>query len=678
MSIFYVDSASFGDVQITGSVNITGSLFGTASYANQSLSSSLAQTASYVLNAVSSSFVTTSSYSVTSSYAIAANNASAVDVYVFGSNVDSYLLMSNVAGTTGVSVGGDADLRYNASTNKLTVGNISATTLTGSLQGTASWAENTISSSFALTASYVANASSFPFTGSAIISGSLTVTGSSNLPSITGSLLGTASYANQALSSSFATTASYALNAAAASSFPYTGSAIISGSLSVIGPTTMTGSLAVSSSATGSIFSVSASYIDFDFDSFLFSGSTTFQGSLIATNTTASFGNANITGSLFGTSSWSVSSSRATTSSFALTASFALNAAAGSGFPFTGSAVITGSLTVIGRNTLTGSFTASNGESVDYLNQNLFQPATTGSKVYQSTIAPIFRTTAPNQTSTALRVNPTFSGSFSGSNTQNLIVDFGAVNVGSQFTVNDITSGSIYMVNDISGLPIIEATSDWSVNIYDYPTTIFRKTGSAIILSSSFTVVTGSGIEFQVTNTGVKIGNAATDTHTITGSLNISGSITVNTGSITVTTGSITITTGSITMPNRPAFRVVGVSSTDINATTVLSGSATSVDYNQGNYYNNATGVFTAPIAGLYQVFLNARVGSDNSQMQAIVYKNSNIAQLMWEAPGLAASTHFGVSGIVKLAVNDTLNVTVTVGKIQFDGNDSWGVTYIG
>jgi hypothetical protein len=54
---------------------------------------------------------------------------------------------------------------------------VSSSFLTASLYGTASWAENTISSSYALTASYVANASSFPYTGSAIITGSLAVIG---------------------------------------------------------------------------------------------------------------------------------------------------------------------------------------------------------------------------------------------------------------------------------------------------------------------------------------------------------------------------------------------------------------------------------------------------------------------------------------------------------------------
>jgi hypothetical protein len=51
-------------------------------------------------------------------------------------------------------------------------------------------------------------------------------------------------------------------------------------------------------------------------------------------------------------------------------------------------------------------------------------------------------------------------------------------------------------------------------------------TGS-LNLSGSLTVTT-IGIELQVTNTGVKIGNMPTDTHPMTGSLNISGSVNIS------------------------------------------------------------------------------------------------------------------------------------------------------
>ena len=82
------------------------------------------------------------------------------------------------------------------------------------------------------------NTNAFPFTGSAVITGSLDVIGPitssgviSSSGGFTGSLEGSASYALLAL------TASHALNADG-SGFPFTGSAVITGSLNVIGSTT--------------------------------------------------------------------------------------------------------------------------------------------------------------------------------------------------------------------------------------------------------------------------------------------------------------------------------------------------------------------------------------------------------------------------------------------------------
>ena len=75
------------------------------------------------------------------------------------------------------------------------VGNAtSATTAT-----TASYVLQAVSASFATTASYVANASSFPYTGSAVISGSLDVTGSTSLlgnVTISGPNIGINMYSN--------------------------------------------------------------------------------------------------------------------------------------------------------------------------------------------------------------------------------------------------------------------------------------------------------------------------------------------------------------------------------------------------------------------------------------------------------------------------------------------------
>jgi hypothetical protein len=165
--------------------------------------------------------------------------------------------------------------------------------LTGSLLGTASWAQNVVGGS----------GGSFPYTGSAEISGSLNIIGSGSgifrvtgstgglfavnektgtdsrlftvtylghdlltvnddkstrisgslivTGSITGSLLGTASFATSA---SFASTASFALNAGGGSGFPFSGSAVITGSLTVSGSEVKELNVVGDSYFTGSLF----------------------------------------------------------------------------------------------------------------------------------------------------------------------------------------------------------------------------------------------------------------------------------------------------------------------------------------------------------------------------------------------------------------------------------------
>lgn len=159
----------------------------------------------------------------------------------------------------------------------------------------------------------------FPYSGSAVITGSLLVTNY-----ISGSLTGTSSYSNNSLSSSYSLTSSYALNSSG-TGFPFSGSAVI------------TGSLLVTNSISGSV-----------------------------------------TGSLLGTSSYSNNalsssySNNSISSSYALTASYALNSSgggggSGAGFPFSGSAVITGSLSVTQTITLNNTLISASGNTL-YLN----------------------------------------------------------------------------------------------------------------------------------------------------------------------------------------------------------------------------------------------------------------------------------------------------------------------
>jgi hypothetical protein len=154
-------------------------------------------------------------------------------------------------------------------------------------------------------------------------------------------------------------------------------------------------------------------------------------------------------------------------------------------------------------------------------------------------------------------------------------------------------------------------------------------------------------------------------------------------GSSVQITGSLLIS-GSITMPSRPAFRVTGAGGAKV-AVTTLSGSYLNVDYQQGGGWDNATGTFTAPIAGLYQVNLVVRTNSNTlgTISQLIVYKNNTggvtgTPQIMIEFGANTTMNHTGGSTISKLEVGDTLKMVVAVGEISFDVNDNFSVAYIG
>jgi hypothetical protein len=242
-------------------------------------------------------------------------------------------------------------------------------------------------------------------TGSAVIYFSTPRTGTA-----VASIAGPQAFATQSLSSSYAVSASYAIRATSASysstasylegyisPFPFTGSAIISGSLEVTGtlasnvfmnPQTITNNIVVPAgynalvlgpvdmSASIQIGSGSNLTILENFTNLATTGSNNFVGNQTITGSLVVTGG--VTGSLQGTASFAntaTSASYALTSSFSLnvpvTASFANNATSASyaltasylsnyipPFPFTGSAGISGSLNVNGNIVSTGTLTA--------------------------------------------------------------------------------------------------------------------------------------------------------------------------------------------------------------------------------------------------------------------------------------------------------------------------------
>lgn len=209
--------------------------------------------------------------------------------------------------------------------------------------------------------------------------------------------------------------------------------------------------------------------------------------------------------------------------------------------------------------------------------------------------------------------------------------------------------------------------------------------------------INSANIVATVANTGVSVTGNITATNNITATGNVTATYIVTTGgygnitqvdTITansmIATGNITVQGMGVVMSSRPAFRIYGTGSTNwTTANTNFKGSSIVVDYNQGSHFNSTTGVFTAPIAGLYSVTLTARIGNNNGQNQIMVIKNNQTSAgnvvVMWECDtNTGTAVHYGVSSMMRLVAGDFLTANITVGSVQFDANDSWTVTYLG
>jgi hypothetical protein len=261
--------------------------------------------------------------------------------------------------------------------------------------------------------------------------------------------------------------------------------------------------------------------------------------------------------------------------------------------------------------------------------------------------------------------------------------------VATALAVNTGSAGAVVLFNgalgtpssgtltNATGLPVSGITSSTSTALglgsielgHATDTTIARSSAGVISVEgvvvptvSSTSTLTNKTLTSPTINAGALSGTFSGD-HTLSGNVNI---------------------TGALTLPNRPAFRVWGNGGA-ITATTTVTSTHWVLDYQQGSALNTTTGIFTAPVAGLYQVNLVIRTNSNTSGTitQAIVRKtaiadSSVTSQIMVEFAANTTMNHAGGSTITKMAVGDTLKLDVTVGTISFDGNDNWSVAFIG
>jgi hypothetical protein len=182
-------------------------------------------------------------------------------------------------------------------------------------------------------------------------------------------------------------------------------------------------------------------------------------------------------------------------------------------------------------------------------------------------------------------------------------------------------------------------------------------------------LLTGTGGSVRFYNTATISGTAAS-VSTQTGALTVAGGVGI---------AGNTYVGGYVVQQSLPSFRVAGNGGAISSGTTLTSAHWT-MDYNQGNYLNTSTGVFTVPVTGIYQINLVMRTNSNTNSTinQAIVIKNTSTSLCMLEFGVNTTMNHAGVSTAARLVAGDTVKVTVAVGTMSFDANDNWSIAFLG
>jgi hypothetical protein len=151
-----------------------------------------------------------------------------------------------------------------------------------------------------------------------------------------------------------------------------------------------------------------------------------------------------------------------------------------------------------------------------------------------------------------------------------------------------------------------------------------------LTVTGSFTVTTGSLIEFQVNQTGVKIGNATTDSHAVTGSVSISGSLLIGENSSSLYTSRTTIiNSGSTALYSIPTssydavyFDYVIKSGSNARAgqvfSTYITTASTYIDNSTSDIGNTSVFYFSSSISSSNLV-LHGSTTSDGWKVKTII-----------------------------------------------------------
>ena len=145
------------------------------------------------------------------------------------------------------------------------------------------------------------------------------------------------------------------------------------------------------------------------------------------------------------------------------------------------------------------------------------------------------------------------------------------------------------------------------------------------------------------------------------------------------TYGIVQDSSGRVSLPFRPRFYAYGTANTPTSGSVIV---FPTTQVNVGNAYNTSTGVFTAPIAGIY-AFFSANIGNNNSTVFRTNFRYNGSDVFQHRNPTTASGSAYATNTVglysVSMAVNDTMRIYVTSddGSTYYPGgagttNDYW------
>jgi len=313
---------------------------------------------------------------------------------------------------------------------------------------------------------------------------------------------------------------------------------------------------------------------------------------------------------------------------------------------FTGSVDITGSLAVNGSNVILTNQTSSMSvlsssyaTSASYADQAA--NAVTASYVLNA-ISSSFATLTENANTASYvlqAVSASYAEQAANANTASYVLQ--AVSA-SFATLAQTANTASYILNAVSSSYASASTSASFASTSSFITTLNQN----VVITGSLTVFTGSSIEFQVTNTGIKIGNNITDTHTVTGSLGISGSVTATnfTGSLFGTSSWATnaLTSSYILQAVSASYASGSTSASYASASTSASFATQAANATTASYILQAVSASYAS-SSTSASFASTASSADNFLVRGTLTAQTIVAQVITSSTDfVTGSTRFG------------------------------------